>query len=100
MFLENFESGKNEFFDGYLHRFFFTRMKKGDKFALISLKSVALVEKKRMALTLENPEKWSEKILSCTSKEREKYAKIVGNSGYGICTQAKNMERFYLESVK
>lgn len=62
---------------------------------------------KEMAVTdlisympLENPEKWSEKILSCTSKEREKYAKIVGNSGYGICTQAKNMERFYLESVK
>lgn len=58
MFLENFESGKNEFFDGYLHRFFFTRMKKGDKFALISLKSVAFVDEKRMALTLENPKKY------------------------------------------
>lgn len=43
---------------------------------------------------------WSQKILSCKSEEREKYAKIVGDSGYGICTQAKNMERYYLYNMR
>lgn len=59
LFLENFESGKNEFYNNYLHQFFFNRMKKGDKFALISLKSVAFVDEKRMALTLENSDKYN-----------------------------------------
>lgn len=59
LFFENFESGKNEFYNNYLHQFFFNQMKKGDKFALISLKSVAFVDEKRMALTLENSDKYN-----------------------------------------
>lgn len=59
LFRQSFESGKNEYYDGYLHRFFFNRMKKGDKFALISLKSVAFVDEKRMAETLEDNDKFA-----------------------------------------
>ncbi len=59
LFRQSFESGKNEYYDGYLHRFFFNRMKKGDKFALISLKSVAFVDEKRMAETLKDNDKFA-----------------------------------------
>ena len=58
LFRPSFESGKNDYFNGYLHRFFFNKMKKGDKFALISLKSVAFVDEKRMAETLEDNDKF------------------------------------------
>lgn len=51
-------------------------------------------------MPLRNPTAWSKKILSCKSEKRERYSKIVGDSGYGICTQAKNMERYYLNSAK
>lgn len=61
MFKESFSSGECKFFDGYLHKFFFNRMKKGEKFALISLKSVAFVDEEKMTQTLENPQKY-EKI--------------------------------------
>ena len=58
MFKESFSSGECEFFDRYLHNFFFNRMKKGDKFALISLKSVAFVDEARMAEIFKNNEKY------------------------------------------
>lgn len=59
IFKSSFETGENKYYEGYLHRFFFDRMKKGDKFALISLKSVAFIDEKRMSETLENPEKYN-----------------------------------------
>lgn len=58
IFNSSLKSGKNQFYDGYLHKFFFDRMKKGDKFALISLKSVTFVNEKRMAEVFKNPEKY------------------------------------------
>lgn len=59
IFKSSFESGKNEFYDGYLHKFFFDRMKKGDKFALISLKSVAFIDEKRMTEVFPKAEKFN-----------------------------------------
>lgn len=58
LFKTSFESGKDDYFDGYLHRFFFNRMKKGDKFALISLKSVAFVDENRMREVLQDEKKF------------------------------------------
>ena len=51
-------------------------------------------------MPLENPSAWSKKILSCKSGERERYSKIVEDCGYGIYTQAKKMERYYLNITK
>ncbi len=58
IFCESFKSGENQFFDSYLHHFFFNKMKKGDKFALISLKSVSFVNKERMSEVLEDKNKF------------------------------------------
>lgn len=58
IFGESFKSGENQFFDSYLHHFFFDKMKKGDKFALISLKSVSFVNRERMSEVLEDKNKF------------------------------------------
>ena len=41
LFYESFKNANNEYFNTYLDFQFFSRMKKGEKFALISLNSVA-----------------------------------------------------------
>ncbi|MBQ2645236.1 hypothetical protein IJG14_06670, partial [bacterium] len=48
MFLQTFQQGNNEFFNFYLKNMFFNKMKKGDKFALISINSVAFINEYRM----------------------------------------------------
>ena len=48
LFLTAFVRGEDEFFNEYMKLYFFDRMKKGDKFALISLNSVAFIDEEKM----------------------------------------------------
>jgi glycosyltransferase involved in cell wall biosynthesis len=51
-------------------------------------------------LPLGDAVEWSKRILTANCVDREKYASIVGNSGYGIELQAKKMENKYRELLK
>lgn len=48
MFYDNFQSGNNEYFQKQIKENIFDKMEKGDKFALITLKSVSFIDEKRM----------------------------------------------------
>lgn len=48
MFYDNFQSGNNEYFQKQIKENLFDKMEKGDKFALITLKSVSFIDEKRM----------------------------------------------------
>jgi 4-amino-4-deoxy-L-arabinose transferase-like glycosyltransferase len=61
IFKQSFEMNENEFFNRYLNIFFFNNMKKGQKFALISLKSVAFVDDVHMKKIVSDNSKY-EKI--------------------------------------
>lgn len=48
IFFDSFKNGQNLFFDNYLNNTFFKKMRKGQKFALISLTSVSFIDNDRM----------------------------------------------------
>ena len=48
LFYDTFKNANNEYFNIYLDFQFFSKMKKGEKFALISLNSVAFIDEDRM----------------------------------------------------
>ena len=48
IFFPEFKKGENIFFENYLKDSFFNNMQKGDKFALVSLNSVAFIDDERM----------------------------------------------------
>jgi len=61
IFLTSFQNASNDYFNQYLQDRFFSNMKKGDKFALISLNSVAFIDKERMK-TVISDEKFYERM--------------------------------------
>ena len=61
IFLSSFQNASNDYFNQYLQDRFFSNMKKGDRFALISLNSVAFIDKKRMK-TVISDEKFYERM--------------------------------------
>ena len=61
IFLSSFQNASNDYFNQYLQDRFFSNMKKGDKFALISLNSVAFIDKERMK-TVVSDEKFYERM--------------------------------------
>lgn len=61
IFLSSFQNASNDYFNQYLQDRFFSNMKKGDRFALISLNSVAFIDKERMK-TVISDEKFYERM--------------------------------------
>lgn len=61
IFLSSFQNASNDYFNQYLQDRFFSNMKKGDRFALISLNSVAFIDKERME-TVISDEKFYERM--------------------------------------
>ena len=61
IFLSSFQNASNDYFNQYLQDRFFSNMKIGDRFALISLNSVAFIDKERMK-TVISDEKFYERM--------------------------------------
>lgn len=93
MFFDSFKSSDNEFFDRFLKEQFFDTMQKGDKFALVSLNSVAFINQKRMQSIVNNEALYKRipflflifsHIANITQQQADKYLKPVFNEKSGM----------------
>lgn len=93
MFFDSFKSSDNEFFDRFLKEQFFNNMQKGDKFALVSLNSVAFINKERMQSVVNNESLYKRipflflifsHISNMTKQQADKYLKPVFNEKAGM----------------
>lgn len=93
MFFDSFKSSDNEFFDRFLKEQFFDTMQKGDKFALVSLNSVAFINQKRMQSIVNNEALYKRipflflifsHITNMTQQQADKYLKPVFNEKSGM----------------